>query len=504
MSAEPLAGDGPGPAPARPTTSRSGPRLAAVRAVPPPPPTTPFVRPGRHAAPEDVVPQDVAPAEDVAAVQDAAVTPAREPGAPSGRLLVPETIPPPVAAVEVPAARSASRAVTPAPPAEPAAPRVPRTADPAETPEQHAARTVRETWAEVEPRVDEIAGWFAALLCSLAPETRALFPAQIVPPARRLLRSLVLPMSTVDRPEELRVMVEPLVREHRALGLDATQYEALGVALVGAMRRFGGTAWDAAVEHTWVRAFSLAAGPMEAAVRSAAAAPATVEGTIVGHRRLSWDLAVVHVAPDVPVPHLAGQYLTVEVPQRPRMWRPLSPATAPRPDGLLEFHVRAVEGGWVSRAIVAHAATGDRWRLAPAAGRLGLDPRDPRDVLMVAGGTGGAPVLALCEDMARWARPRACTVFLGGRVPGDLTVLDRLTALADEHPWLSVAAVCEEDPLDTESVPGVLPDAVVRGGDWTDHDILLSGSPAMIRATASALLVDGVGLDHIRYDPFTD
>ncbi|MFC5137134.1 FAD-binding oxidoreductase [Actinomycetospora rhizophila] len=455
MSAEPLSQDGlaaPGPASAGPAGARPR-RLAPVRAVPPPP-TTPIVRPGRHAAPED-----------------AADTPDRP--TPS----VPTPQPP-----------------SPQPRPEPAR------AD--ETAEQHAARRVRQTWTEVEPHADELADWFAALLFSLAPDVRALFPARVTEPARRLLRSLVLPMSTVDRPGELRPMLEPLVREHRALGLRAEQYEVLGVALIGAMRRFG-RSWDEPTEHAWVRAFSLAAGPMEQAVR-AAAVPAVAEGTVVSHRRLSWDLAVLHVAPDAPVPHRAGQYLTVEIPQRPRMWRPLSPARAPRPDGLLEFHVRAVEGGWVSRAMVAHAAPGDRWRLGPPAGRLGLDLRSAREVLMVAGGTGGAPVLALCEDMARWARPRPCTVFVGGRVPEDLTVLDRLHELAEAHPWLAVAAVCEDDPLDERTQPGTLPDAVVRGGDWSRHDVLLSGSPAMIRATASALLVDGVALDRITYDPFTE
>jgi NAD(P)H-flavin reductase/hemoglobin-like flavoprotein len=520
MSAEPLAGDGPGPGPGHPadSTRASARRLAAVRSVPPPPPTTPFVSPGRHAAPEDaaaaatdVAPTDAAPddltphdaaPDELAPDGDAVRTTGDD--APSGQLLVPETVPPPPAPAPPtgPAAPEGPRAVTPTGLAPQEAPSSAPAAEPDETAAQHAARTVRATWAEVEPRVDQIAGWFAALFCSLVPDARALFPAQIVPPARHLLHSLVLPMSTVDRPEELRDMVGPLVREHRALGREAGQYEALGIALIGAMRRFGGSAWDAGVEHAWVRAFSLAAEPMESAARAATAAPATVDATVVGHRRVGWDLAVVHVAPDVPVPHRAGQYLSVEVAQRPRMWRPLSPATAPRPDGLLEFHVRAVEGGWVSRAIVAHAATGDRWRLGPAAGRLALDPNDPRDVLMVAGGTGGAPILALCEDMARWSRPRACTVFLGGRVPADLTVLDRLTDLAAERPWLSVTAVCEEDPLATDTEPGQLPDAVVRSGGWSEHDILLSGSPAMIRATTSALLADGVEIDHIRHDPF--
>jgi len=527
MSAEPRAGDGPDPGPASPVAP--GPRLAAVRTVPPPPPTTPFVRPSRHAAseqettdatdvvpagpvPDHVGPDDGPPSGRLLVPETVPPPPAdpRDDAPPAGQLLVPETVPPPPApppAAPAPAppgpdAPDAPRVVTPTETVPPEAPSLPPPADPDETAAQHAARTVRKTWAEVEPRVDEIAGWFAALFCDLAPDARALFATRSVPLARRLLRSLVRAMSTVDRPDELHHMIGPLVREHRLLGLDADRYEALGVALIGTMRHFGGTAWDAGVEHAWARAFSLAAGPMEAALRAGAAAPATVGATVVRHTRLSGDLAVLHLAPDVPLAHRAGQYLPVEVPQAPGTWRPLSPATAPRADGLLEFHVRAVEGGRVSPAIVAHATTGDRWRVGPAAGRLELDPHDSRDVLMVARGTGGTPVLALCEDMARWSRPRPCTVFLGGRVRGDLTVLDRLTDLAAEHPWLSVTAVCEDDPLATDTEPGQLPETVVRRGDWSDHDILLSGSPAMIRATTSALLAAGVGIDHIRHDPF--
>ncbi|CAA9270985.1 MAG: hypothetical protein AVDCRST_MAG54-2994 [uncultured Actinomycetospora sp.] len=165
MSAEPLSGGGPVARPARSTarpTRRPSPRrLTPVRAVPAPP-TTPFVRPGRHAAPEGGAAKVTSTARDAA--NDA---------------LAPET---------------------------------------------DAARRVRETWEAVEPEVDELADWFAALLFSLAPTTRALFPAQVTGPARRLLRSLVIPMSTVDRPAELRAMIAPLVREHRALGLDAEQY----------------------------------------------------------------------------------------------------------------------------------------------------------------------------------------------------------------------------------------------------------------------------------------
>lgn len=427
--------------------------------------------------------------------------PGRPPRAGRARLVPVDTVPPPARRAPEPPTVSFARPATAAAPAAPAP-----------GPEGRAAETVRTTWAALEPREDEVARWFGALLFSIDPPLRALFPASVDGPVRRLVRATVLAMSSVGRRDELDALVAAQVAEHRGLGLTAAAYESIGIALVAAVRRFatdprgpGEVVWDDAVEQAWVQAFSLAAAPMEdAAHRAEGGEPATVDATLVAHRRLSWDLAVVTVEPHAPVAYRAGQYVSVEIPQRPRMWRRLSPATAPRADGLLEFHVRAVEGGWVSRAMVAHAQRGDRWRIGSAQGRLTVDPASGRDLLMVAGGTGAAPLLALCEDMAGWTTRPVTTVFLGGRTVADLHCLDRFTELARDDDQLRVVAVCEDDPLDPEVAPGTLPEAVVRTGDWSGHDVLLSGSPAMIRATVSALLVDGTSLDRIRYDPFTD
>lgn len=465
---------------------RSGVRLTPLRAVPAPS-TTPFPAPTRRTGPR-TVPVPTAPIPTP--TPPASTTPAR----PEPARVRPAPVP--RAPVHEGPVHGAPDAPGPVPHTAPfrAVP---------DTPGARAAHVVRETWAEMEPQVDEVAGWFAALLFTLDPGIRALFPTTVTPPARRLLRSMLLPMTTLDRPADLAAALDPLVAEHRGLGLAAEQYETIGVALVGAMRRFAGDRWDSATERAWAQAFALVAEPLEELL-AAETAPAVVTASVVGHRRLSWDLAVVTVRPDAPVTYRAGQSVSVEVPARPRMWRALTPASAPRADGTLEFHVRAVEGGWVSRAMVAHTGVGDRWRIGPARGRLEVDPAGGRDVLMVAGGTGAAPMLALCEELAGCAGPPAVTVLVGGRTPDDLYALERFEALAATHPWLVVAGVCEDDPLATETIPGTLPDAVVRAGDWSEHDVLLAGSPAMIRATASALMVDGVALDRIRYDPFTE
>ena len=50
--------------------------------------------------------------------------------------------------------------------------------------------------------------------------------------------------------------------------------------------------------------------------------------------------------------YLPGQSVAIESPARPRLWRYYSMANAPRPDGLLEFHIRLIDGGAVSMAPV--------------------------------------------------------------------------------------------------------------------------------------------------------
>lgn len=363
-------------------------------------------------------------------------------------------------------------------------------------------RLIRDSFAAVEPRAEETARFFYAMLFRLAPQARELFPANMEVQRSRLLRALVHVVQMVDRPDELAPFLRQLGRDHRKFGVVLDHYEAVGVALLVAVRRYAGDAWTPAVEGAWANAYTLIATTMKEAA-SNDSGPAWWNATIVEHQRLSWDLAVVRMRPDQPVPYRAGQYVSVEVPQRPRLWRYLSPAGAPRPDGLLEFHVRAVKGGWVSRSIVGHSQLGDVWRIGPPMGRLCVDRRAGRDVIMVAGGTGIAPMRAMLEELSRWGDNPGVQVFFGGRTRADLYDLDTLHAMAASNPWLTIIPVVEAEPGLAGAEHGTLADAVTRHGVWTEHDVLVCGSPAMIRSTVSRMLVAGTPLDRIRYDPFT-
>lgn len=361
---------------------------------------------------------------------------------------------------------------------------------------------VRDSWRLASPYQPEISQYFYSMLFTLAPETRDAFPINMEVQRDRLVRGLIHIVQLVDRPEDLAPFLHQLGTDHRKFGVQPEHYEAVGTALLAALKAYLGYAWTPEVERAWAEAYTIVARTMQEA-SNCGGQPGYWTATVSEHRRLSWDLALVRVEPHEPVPYQPGQYFSVEVPQRPRLWRYLSPANAPRDDGSLEFHVRAVEGGWVSRGIVGHTQPGDTWRIGPALGRLGVDRTSGRNVLMIAGGTGVAPLQAILDGLGRWGQNPQVTIFYGGPGREDLYALEALRVLAATNPWLTVCPVVEHGDGVPHFEHGTLAEAVTRYGAWPGHDVLVAGSPAMIRATVSRMLVAGTSLDQIHYDPFT-
>ncbi|SFA77372.1 NAD(P)H-flavin reductase [Amycolatopsis marina] len=362
-------------------------------------------------------------------------------------------------------------------------------------------RLIRESFAEVESQAEQLSQYFYGALFSIAPDTRDLFPINMSAQRSRLLRALVHIVQLVDRPEELAPFLHQLDRDHRKFDVLARHYNAVGSALLAALRRHLKEKWTPEVERAWTDAFAIVSRNMQEAA-AAESGRAWWYAQVVDHHRPTRDIAVVTVRPEHPVPYRAGNHLSVEIPQRPRLWRYLSPANAPRQDGTIEFHVRSVEGGWVSRAIVNHARAGDTWRLGPALGTLAVHQSSGRDLLLIGGGTGLSPLRAMLEDLSGWTHSRQVRLLFGGRTKDDLYCLAELREFCAVNPWLTVTPVTEQGKVpggEQGTLAGV---AAVRDA-WNEHDVLVSGSPGMIRATVARLLSIGIPSARITYDPFT-
>jgi hemoglobin-like flavoprotein len=97
-------------------------------------------------------------------------------------------------------------------------------------------RLVRESWAVVEPHAEKVAEMFYATLFSIAPATREMFPVNMEVQRSRLLRALVHIVQMVDRPDDLMPFLRQLGRDHRKFGVMTHHYEAVGMALLAAVK----------------------------------------------------------------------------------------------------------------------------------------------------------------------------------------------------------------------------------------------------------------------------
>ncbi|WP_455712002.1 globin domain-containing protein [Streptomyces canus] len=504
----------PTAAPGAEQQTTEGSRLAALRPVrrpgtgnsPGPSTATEADASDQAAAPPGTQtdPGEVTPAEEMATPADETQPPARPeetPPAeqtsqtPSPAPAQPPNVPDdtPCASLRVPVQRSSppQDATTPLSTSPPQFPGL----SPRDQPPSPDAVLIRRTMAEVAPVAEKVTSYFYALLFVRHPDLRPLFPAAMDAQRDRLLRALLTAAEHIDNTPVLVDYLQNLGRGHRKYGTRAEHYPAVGECLIGALSKYASGIWDTETEAAWVRAYTTISQVMiDAAAADELRAPAWWYAEVVSHDLRTPDVAVVTVRPDQPYPFLAGQYTSLETPWWPRIWRHYSFASAPRSDGLLSFHVKAVPAGWVSNALVHRAHPGDIVRLGPPTGSMTVDHTTDSGLLCLGGGTGIAPIKALVEDVAEHGARRSVEVFYGARTDNDLYDIDTMLRLQQSHPWLSVRAFVDQQARLQ------LPDAVREYGPWHEYDAYLSGPPGMIRSGVDTLRSIGMPSERIRHD----
>lgn len=362
---------------------------------------------------------------------------------------------------------------------------------------------LRESFAQVAVHGDELPLFFYADLFLKHPEVRDMFPVSMAAQRDHLTEALVKILAQVDSIDDLTRFLEGLGRDHRKFGVAADHYQAVGSSLLTTLEHFSGPSWTPEVAADWAAAYELIGSVMTAAARAdEQVRPPWYQATVVAHEPRSFDVSVLLVQPEPRIDYVPGQSVGIECANRPRLWRYYSMANAPRQDGLLEFHVRLIDGGAVSLALTSPDIVGTKLRLGPPIGVLTLDqPDSGRDLLLVAGSTGLAPLKAILEQVATLPRQRQVHLFFGARYADELYDLENLEKMAAQHSWLTVTPVVSADPSFSGEV-GDLPDVVGRSGDWSGHDAYLAGPTAMVRNAASSLAAAGLAQDHIHIEDF--
>ena len=122
-------------------------------------------------------------------------------------------------------------------------------------------------------------------------------------------------------------------------------------------------------------------------------------------------------------------------------------------------------------ALTSEQIEGSQLRLGPPVGALTLDGTCGRDLLLVAGSTGLAPLKAILEQVAALDDPPQVDLFFGAATAEGLYDLDALDKLAARHPWLALTPVITGGPAAADpgfaGQTGTLPEVVARSGDWS-------------------------------------
>lgn len=366
---------------------------------------------------------------------------------------------------------------------------------------------LKESFAALAPRGTELAEYFyAQLFYRGGLEVSDMFPPGMSAQRDRLLGALVQIVTDVDDLDKLAAFLSALGRDHRKFDVRPEHYDLVGQALLASLEHFAGDLWTPEVKEAWAGAYALAAQVMQEGAKRDADSPPWWDATVISREMRSPDVAVLRTRVKQPLTWVPGQSVAVQFPEAaPRTWRFYSPANTPRTSGMVEFHVKSEDGGMLSTALTVRAASGDQLRLGPPVGNLKIDRGSPRDMLLVAGSTGLAPLLAILEETAAQSEPPLAHLFFGARTPEDLYALPALEKLEGEHAWLTVTHAVSAPEADTpgyDGQHGSIVDVMAREGDWAGRDAYVCGSAAMTRTARTRLSDLGVPAEHVHVEDF--
>jgi len=201
---------------------------------------------------------------------------------------------------------------------------------------------------------------------------------------------------------------------------------------------------------------------------------------------------------------LAGQYIEFLLPDGKR--RAFSLANAPHDDALLEIHVRRVPGGNFTEHVFTTMKERDILRIEGPLGSFFLREDSTKPIVMVAGGTGFAPLKGLIEHALHIGITRPLTLYWGAKDRAGLYLDTLPQAWAAAHPHITYIPVLSE-PTATDHWTGrtglAHEAALADHPDLSAYQAYVCGAPAMCEAALRDFTAHGLPSGEFFADVFS-
>ncbi|MFC3456652.1 MULTISPECIES: CDP-6-deoxy-delta-3,4-glucoseen reductase [Massilia] len=226
--------------------------------------------------------------------------------------------------------------------------------------------------------------------------------------------------------------------------------------------------------------------------------------------------SITRAAPDVAIVTLqlpanealayrAGQYVEFLLKDGKR--RAYSIASAPSLERPLELHIRHLPGGLFTDHVFGAMKERDILRFEGPLGTFFLREESDKPIVLLASGTGFAPVKALVEHLMHLKSTRPVRLYWGGRRPQDL-YMDELC-----QAWTTTLPDFQYIPVISDALPednwtgrtGYVHAAVMQDiPDLSGYQVYACGAPVMVDAARSEYVAQcGLPADEFFADSFT-
>lgn len=179
---------------------------------------------------------------------------------------------------------------------------------------------------------------------------------------------------------------------------------------------------------------------------------------------------------------LPGQYIEIVLKGGRR--RAFSLANAPHDDACLQLHIRHAPGGLFTDQVFSTLKERDMLRINGPHGSFFLREDSDKPMLLVAGGTGFAPIKSIVEHAIAENSSRPIDVYWGGRRRSDLYLWSVAERWATEQVNIRCIPVLSEETAEHETWcgrSGLVHQAAMQDfPDLSGHQVYVCGSPAMV------------------------